>query len=131
MLAKIRVADYMTKRLVKLHKNTDIFDAIKLLLEHKITSAPVVDEHGALIGIFSEKDGIKVVLDSVYNQTVSAKVTEFMAEDVVSVDAESSIVDLAERFKDSAIRAFPVFDDNELVGIVSRTDILKALVSIR
>lgn len=130
MLAKITVADYMTKRLVTLSLDTNVIDAIEKLLDHKITCAPVINQHGHLLGMFSEKDGMKVFLESVYDQGMSGKVGDYMATDVVSVNADSSIVDLAEKFQPSAIRSFPVFQDNELVGIISRTDVLRALVSV-
>lgn len=130
MLAKITVADYMTKRLVTLTPDMDVIEAIERLLEHKITCAPVINQQGHLLGMFSEKDGMKVFLESVYNQGMSGKVGDFMTTDTVSVNAESSIVDLAEKFQPSSIRSFPVFQDNELVGIISRTDILRALVTV-
>lgn len=76
MLTKITVADYMTKRLVTLTKDTNVFDAIQKLLDHKITCAPVIDEREQLIGMFSEKDGMDVFLESVYNQGMSGKVGE-------------------------------------------------------
>ena len=129
MLAKITVADYMSKRLVTLAKDTDVVDAVKKLLDHKITSAPVVDQRGHLLGMFSEKDVMSVVLETVYNQSMSGKVGDYMTTEVISVDADSSIVDLAEKFQQTSVRSFPVFQDNDLVGIVSRTDVLRALAS--
>ena len=87
MLAKITVADYMAKRLVTLTKDTNVIDAIKKLLDHKITCAPVVDSKGQLVGMFSEKDGMKVFLESVYNQGMSGKVGEYMTTETISVDA--------------------------------------------
>ena len=130
MLAKITVADYMAKRLVTLTKDTNVIDAIKKLLDHKITSAPVIDSKGQLIGMFSEKDGMKVFLESVYDQGMSGKVGEYMTTETISVDAMSSIVDLAEKFEKSPIRSFPVFQDGEFVGVISRVDVLRALVAI-
>ncbi len=130
MLAKITIADYMTRNIFTLKSESNVVDAIKLLLSHKVTSAPVVDEHGKLIGMFSEKDCMKVVLESAYNQGMSGKIADFMSTDIISVDGESSIVDLAERFQESTVRCYPVFENNKLVGIVSRTDVLKALTSI-
>ncbi len=129
MLTKITVADYMTKRLVTLAKDGDVVDAVKKLLDHKITSAPVVDQRGHLLGMFSEKDVMNIVLETVYNQSMSGKVGDYMTREVISVDADSSIVDLAEKFQQTTVRSFPVFQDNDLVGIVSRTDVLRALAS--
>ncbi len=130
MLAKITVADYMTKKLVTLSQETHVIDAIKKLLEHKITCAPVIDSKGHMLGMFSEKDGMKVFLDSVYNQGMSGKVGDYMTTETVSVDASSSIVDLAEKFQKSSVRSIPVFEDSVFVGVISRTDVLRALVAI-
>lgn len=130
MLAKITIADYMTKNLMTVKQDMDALAAIKQLLSHKITCAPVLDKSGNLVGMFSEKDCMKVVLDASYNQGMSGKVDDFMCKEIKTVNAESSIVDLADKFLDVSVRSYPVFDDNKLVGIVSRTDVLKALVSI-
>jgi CBS domain-containing protein len=133
MLAKITVADYMTKRLVTLTltKDTNVIDAIKKLLDHKITGAPVIDSKGRLIGMFTEKDGVKLFLECVYNQGISGKVGEHMTTEIISVEATSSIVDLAEKFEKSSVRSFPVFQDGEFVGVISRVDVLRALVAIK
>jgi CBS domain-containing protein len=130
MLAKITVADYMAKRMVTLTEDADVIEAIKKLLECKITCAPVIDSKGNLIGMFSEKDGMKVCLDSAYNQGMSGKVGDYMTTETISVDAASSVVDLAERFQKSTVRSFPVFQDGQFVGVISRTDVLRALVAI-
>jgi CBS domain-containing protein len=130
MLAKITVEDYMTKNLVTLTADTGVFEAVKILLDHKITSAPVIDSRGRLLGMFSEKDVMRIVLESVYNQSMSGKVGEYMTPKPASVNSDSSIVDLAEKFEHSSVRSFPVFQNTDLVGIVSRTDVLRALASI-
>ena len=130
MLAKITIADYMAKHIVTLKKETDVLTAIKQLLSHKITSAPVLDENGHLLGIFSEKDCMKVALETAYNEGQVGAVAEYMATDTVTVNADASIIDLAEKFESSSIRSYPVYDDKELVGMISRADVLKALVTI-
>lgn len=130
MLAKITVADYMAKRIVTLTKDTNVIDAIKKLLDHKITCAPVIDSKGQLIGMFSEKDGMKVFLESVYNQGMSGKVGEYMTIETINIDAQTSIVDLAEKFQKSSVRSFPVFQEGKLVGVISRVDVLRAFVTI-
>ncbi|MDD5460842.1 MAG: CBS domain-containing protein [Methylococcales bacterium] len=130
MLAKITVSDYMATRLFTFTKDTDVIDAIKKLLDHKITSAPVIDSKGHLLGMFSEMNGMKVFLESVYDQGMSGKVGEYMTTDTIKVDAASSIVDLAEKFEKSPVRSFPVFEDGKFVGVISRVDVLRALVAI-
>ncbi len=131
MIAKITIADYMTKNIMSVKQDDDVLVAIKQLLSHKITCAPVTDQGGNLVGMLSEKDCMRVVLESSYNQGMSGKVADFMRKEIISVNAESSIVDLAEKFKDSSVRSFPVFDDKSLVGVISRTDVLRALVAMK
>lgn len=131
MLSKITIADYMSKHLVTLTEETLVLDAIQKLLNHKVTSAPVLDAQKRLVGMFSEKDSMQVVLECAYNQSMSGKVGEYMSVDIVTVDANASIVDLASKFEASFVRSYPVYEDNQLVGLISRTDVLRALMSIK
>ena len=78
MLAKITIADYMTRNIMTLKQDADVLATIKQLLSHKITCAPVLDPSGKLVGMFSEKDSMKVVLDASYNQGMSGIVSDFM-----------------------------------------------------
>ncbi|MDD2739793.1 MAG: CBS domain-containing protein [Methylomonas lenta] len=129
MLAKLAVADYMSKHLVTVTPQTYVTTAIKTMLDHKITSVPVLDSHGKLVGIFAEKDGIKIVVESAYNQSMAGKVEDFMTPDPMVVDAEESLVDVAAKFQDASIRSFPVFQNGALVGIISRVDVLRSLIA--
>lgn len=129
MLAKIAVADYMSEHVATVKPETDVAVAFKIMLENKVTSVPVVDGHGKLVGIFSEKDGMKVAAESAYNQSMTGKVGEYMSKDVLVVDIEESLVDVAAKFQDTAMRSFPVFQNGEMVGVISRVDVLRALVS--
>ncbi|AEG01165.1 CBS domain-containing protein [Methylomonas methanica] len=129
MLAKIAVADYMSRHPVTVSPDTEVSAAFKKMLDHKITSVPVVDGHGKLVGIFSEKDGMKIVLESAYNQSMTGKVSEFMTAAPMVVDVEESLVDVAAKFQNSPIRSFPVFQEGAMVGMISRVDVLRALVS--
>jgi CBS domain-containing protein len=131
MLANLTVADYMAKHIITLSKQTDVLEAIEKLLRHKITSAPVIDEHGNLIGMFSERNGINVVLKTSYNQSMGGKVAEFMSTDFIKVDSNSSILDVAAKFEGTPIRSFPVFNGLDLVGVISRIDVLRALLTMK
>ncbi|MCK5926425.1 MAG: CBS domain-containing protein, partial [Methylococcales bacterium] len=71
MLKEITIASYMAKQIVTLKQDTEILAAINQLLSHRITSAPVLDDNGKLLGIFSEKDCIKVALETVYNKGIT------------------------------------------------------------
>jgi CBS domain-containing protein len=99
-------------------------------LQHRIAGAPVIDDHGNLVGMLSEFDCMKVVLTSGYHSEPGGPVSELMVTDVKTVDAGMSIVDMAELFLESGIRRYPVLKDNRLVGQISRRDVLRALGEI-
>lgn len=121
------VRNYMAHDLISFHPETDVLDAIHELVKNRIAGAPVVDHHGELIGMLSELDCLKVALDASYYGHRGGPVSDYMTSEVVTVDAEMNIVDLAERFTTSRFRRFPVLKDGRLVGQISRRDVLRAL----
>lgn len=121
------VRDYMSGRLVTFSPHTDVLDAIHELVLHRIAGAPVVDDHGNLIGMLSELDCMKIALTAGYHGERGGPVSEYMTGETETVDAEMSIVDLAQRFLESGFRRYPVMKDNRLIGQISRRDVLRAL----
>jgi len=126
-LKSCRVRDFMAGRLATFKPNMDVLDAIHELVQHRIAGAPVVDEHGEVIGMLSELDCMEVALNAGYYGHRAGPVADYMTPDVETVDADMSIVDLAQKFLDSKYRRFPVLKDNRLVGQISRRDVLRAL----
>ena len=124
------VRDYMTGQVVSFKPDTDVMDAIHVLVERRIAGAPVVDDKGDLVGMLSELDCMKVALNAGYYGDWGGPVADFMSTTVESVDAEMNIVDLAQKFLDSGYRRFPVLRNNRLVGQISRRDVLRALVEL-
>ncbi len=121
------VKDYMARTLVTFKPDTDVLDAVKLLVEHQIAGAPVVDDSGNIIGMLSELDCMKVALHAGYHGDYGGPVADYMSTGVKTVNAEMSIVDLAQLFVDTPYRRFPVTQQNRLVGQISRRDVLRAL----
>lgn len=124
------VRDYMTSHPVTFKPEMDVLDAVHELVKHRIAGAPVVNDHGEVIGMLSEFDCMKVALDSGYYGDAGGPVSEYMSSTVESVDADMSIVDLAEKFLNSKFRRFPVMTENRLIGQISRRDVLRALETI-
>jgi len=121
------VKDYMARTLVTFSPDMDVLDAVHQLVRNRIAGAPVVDSEGNLLGMLSELDCMRVALNAGYHSHWGGPVSEFMSGDTQTVDAEMSIVDLAQVFVDSGFRRFPVMQDNRLVGQISRRDVLRAL----
>lgn len=117
----------MSTNLVTFTESTDIFEAIKTMTEARITSAPVINEMNQMVGIFSEGDCINAAICATYNQVEGGGVGKYMSSEIMSIKAESNILEAANQFNNSHIRSLPVYDDVGLVGIISRTDVLRAI----
>lgn len=122
------VADIMATRLVTVTPDMNIHEAIRILLEKRVSGAPVVDADGALVGMLSKKDCLKIVFSSQYHDDWGGPVRDFMSMPVETMDADLDLVSAAQLFLASHFRRFPVLRDGKLVGQVSRYDILKALI---
>jgi CBS domain-containing protein len=123
-----RIRDHMTSHVVTLCPDMEILRAMKLLLEKHFSGAPVVDEHGRLVGMLSKKDCFKATLNACYHQEWGGVVGDYMSRDVEVLDADLDLVTAAERFLASPYRRFPVMEDDRMIGQVSRADLLRALV---
>lgn len=121
------VKDYMARTLVTFKPETDVLDAVHVLVTKRIAGAPVVDDSGNLLGMLSELDCMKVALNAGYHGNWGGPVKDFMSEGVRTVDADMSIVDLAQEFITSKFRRFPVMQGTRLIGQISRRDVLRAL----
>jgi CBS domain-containing protein len=121
------VKNYMTGKLVTFHPDTDVLDAIHELVEHGIAGAPVTDNRGNLVGMLSELDCMKVALHAGYHGDWGGPVSDYMSRDIETVDADMSIIDLAQLFLEKPYRRYPVMKDHRLVGQISRRDVLRAL----
>lgn len=131
MLHSVTVKDHMSANLVTFNTDMDVLRAIHLLLENGITGAPVIDNLGNVIGFLSERDCLKVALDACYHEERGGRVKEYMTPDAVTVDADQSILEAARLFSNMGFKALPVMDDNRLVGSIKRSDVLRALQTIR
>lgn len=128
---------------------TDTVDhAVRVMLEHRISGVPVVDQDGNLAGIVTEGDLLHRVendtdrvrsplsqlfasparLKAEFVKSTGSKVKDVMAPNVVTVSESALLADIADLFDRHHIKRVPVMRDGKVVGIVSRTDLLRALV---
>ncbi len=122
------VKDHMTRSLVTLRPDMDIMEAVTVLCEKQMPGAPVVDQLGNFIGILAEKDCLNAVLNAAYFEEQGGRVDAFMHRNVEVVEAEDNITDVAKRLIETGYRGMPVINNNNLVGMINRSDILKVLV---
>lgn len=124
------VREFMSRKVVTFRPTDDVLDAMSELIQNKISGAPVVDDHGHLVGMLSEFDCLPLVLSASYHGVPGGPVSDLMVTDVKTVDADMSIVDLAQLFVQSRLRRYPVLKDNRVVGQISRRDVLRALLDL-
>ncbi len=127
MYGSAKVRDYMARHLITLSPEMEILRAVSILLKNDIAAAPVVDDAGNLVGILTERDCMKVVLNAGYHSEYGGQVSEFMSPEVETIAANESIVDVAKLFFGQRFHRYPVLDNGRLVGQISRRDVLRAL----
>lgn len=145
----MRAKDVMVRDVVSAHPDTDIADAVKLLVSNDISALPVIEQDGKLVGILSEADLMRRVeigtlpqrprwLESLVGASTLAeefaraqgkRVAELMTTNVVSVSEDTSLAEIAGLFERNSIKRVPVVRDGRLVGIVSRSNLIQALAA--
>lgn len=122
-----RARDIMVTRLITLKPNMDVHDAIGLLLKHKISGAPVVDDDNQFVGVFSERSCLSLLVEGAYNQLPTTKVFAFMNPDAKTITEDTDLLAVAQVFLGAKTRRLPVLRNGELVGQVSRRDVLRSV----
>jgi predicted transcriptional regulator len=109
-----------------------IQEVISVIINKKIAGAPVLDDQHHLVGIISEKDCLRLIVDQAYYNmpAETRKVSDYMTPNVRTLSSKTNVVDAAIEFLNSPIRRFPIVDDGMLIGQVSRRHILKAVQNI-
>jgi len=135
--------DIMTRDVITVRPDTDIYEAGRLMIRHRVSGLPVVDEEGILRGIITEADLLTLTgipKGHVFNEKVMSyisrrtskpkKVANLMTKDVISVTPTTSVRTIAKILYKKRIKRVPVVDiKGKVIGIISRTDILRVLCS--
>ncbi len=142
MLAK----DIMAKDVVTVGSGHSVVHAAQIMLDHGVSGLPVVDDAGRLIGMLTEGDllrrselGNGIRFDSAdtqasdhlrdFVQGQSWRVVDVMSQKVISISPDIPVDDVANLMASNGIKRIPVVQNHQLVGIVSRADLLRAIVS--
>ena len=115
--------DVMATEVISVQPSMTVQELAKLLAERRISGAPVVDYRGMLLGIVSDAD----ILSRRRNEET---VRSIMTTDVIAVAEDESVQEIALLLSVKRINRVPVLRQGKLVGIVSRTDIVKAMAGI-
>lgn len=130
MLRSVQLKDYMTARTVTVNADAEMAEAIKLIIDNKISGLCVVDDSGRLAGILSELDCLRAILSSTYNQGNIGRVRDYMAsENLVVANPHEDITDVAQDMLLKNKRRRPVVEDGKLVGQITCRQLLSAVMA--
>lgn len=124
----ILVKDYMQPATHAISVNANTAEVVGRLLKSGLTGVPVIDEREAVVGFISEQDCIKEMLNDAFFCEEPASVRKLMTETVLTVTANTSIVELAQTMMREKPKNYPVVSDGKLVGIITRRHVLQALI---
>lgn len=120
-----QVKDAMNSRVVSILPEATVEETIHLLLDHNVSGAPVIDDRGCLCGIISQFQLLEVLYDP---QVKNSRVREFMTRDVLTVEDTALLGVAASLFVVHRIRRLPVVRKGRVVGVISRSDLLRYFV---
>jgi CBS domain-containing protein len=106
---------------------------MSILSENKISGAPVINKFGKLVGIISETDIMKHILESRYFNLPTNKnsVSSFMTKAVDTISPNKTIFDATSKFLELNRKRFPVMKEGKILGIISRSDVITASLKIK
>jgi acetoin utilization protein AcuB len=118
----MRANEIMTPDPMTLEMSARVSDALQVLQTLEIRHLPIVDERGRLVGMLSDRD-----IRS--NAQLEQQITQVMSSDVVTVGAESEMLEVIDVLLEQRVGAVPVIDESsgDLLGIVSYVDVLRAV----
>jgi CBS domain-containing protein len=120
------VKEFMATDLVTLSPKADVFDAISDLISRKVSGAPVVDDAGNFVGVFSEKTAMQVLIAAAYDRLPGTSVDSYMnTERERLIDEDVELMEVVRIFEETPYRRLPVVKNNKLLGQVSRRDVLR------
>ncbi len=122
-----KVKDFMQRKLPHITPNTEMTTAISELQKFNLLGAPVFDDNKSLVGFISEQELLKPLMRSSYFCDGVVKVSQLMQTEVVTVNADTNIIELAEQMKTGKPKNYPVVEGDTVIGLIGRSDVLKAL----
>jgi CBS domain-containing protein len=127
-------ADVMSRRVVTLRTNMRVIDAMRSLIRHRISGAPVLDRQGNLVGLVSEFDCLRVVASGLYGHEEledSEPLRRVMSSEVLTISPDTDVFAITQLLVDKRIRRVPVVVEGKVLGIVSRRDVLRGIHKLR
>jgi CBS domain-containing protein len=146
----MQVKDMMTSPVISVEPDASIWQAVRIMLQRRISGLPVIDKHGRLVGMVSEGDFLRRAetgtqrrrpnwleflmgpgrLADEYTRSHGRKIQDIMTPDPVTVTEKTLLDEVVRTMEQRRIKRLPVVRGNEVVGIVSRANLMHALAGI-
>ena len=146
----MRAEDVMTREVIAVDPDATVMEAARVMLEHHISGLPVVDKQGKLVGVLSEGDFLRRRetrterrrgrwleflmgpgrVAEEYTHSHGRKVSEVMTPEVHTVNETASLEDVVEIMEHKRIKRVPVMCGEQVVGIITRSNLMQAMVSL-
>jgi CBS-domain-containing membrane protein len=146
----LQARDIMTKEVITVSPETRVLDLAQLLAEHKINGAPVVDKQGRLVGVVTQNNLIDrakkfelphviSILDAHFylerpstfkknlEKLMGNMVSDIMTAPPVTITAEVEVDEIATIMSRRQVHTLPVLEDDKIIGIIGKIDIIRAL----
>ena len=146
----MKAEDVMTRGVISIDPDSTVLQAARLMLQHRISGLPVIDAKGQLVGVLSEGDFLRRRetntekrrsrwleflmgpgrIAAEYTHSHGCKVSEAMTVNPQIVAETASLEDIVELIERHRIKRVPVLCGGEVVGIVTRSNLMRAMVSV-
>jgi CBS domain-containing protein len=146
----MKASDVMSSRVVSIAPEATVLEAIELMLENRISGLPVIDRAGALVGIVTEGDFLRRAetgterkrprwlefllgpnsLAKDYVRSHGRKVEEVMTRELITASEDMPLAEVVRIMERKRVKRLPVMRGREIVGIVSRANLLHALATM-
>ncbi|MEF3274252.1 MAG: CBS domain-containing protein [Chloroflexus sp.] len=114
----MKAREIMTRDVICIADDAAVEDAARLMARNRISGLPVINSHGMLVGLVTEHD-----LIAKEGRTVK----EIMTRSVISVSADTEVEQIQHLLKNQRIRRVPVVENGKVIGIVSRSDLVRQI----
>ena len=124
-----KIKNIMSENVVSIDKNLNICDCLRMMYKDNLSRIPVTstnENKKVLVGIISEKDIANKLGSAKYGNMAPSHfhVSTVMVKDLITVDEDDDLTDVAKILIDKNIGAIPVLSDGEMVGIVTKSDFI-------
>jgi len=148
----MKARDIMTRTVVTVKPETTIEELAKILAEHRISGAPVIDVDGSLVGMVTEKDLIRKdarlhiptvfrIFDAIIHiekpgrlldemrRMAATEVGDICTDEVITLGPDASLSEIATIMSEKNVAPIPVIEDGKIICIIGKVDVVRAMAA--